>query len=384
MKKRENLYTNKYLNDVYVFNKEKEVMVTFVKIISIFFPIYLLSIILITYILYKKIALPEIVFLSVSILLSSLWIFVFNKEVKKIQNRNVFRLLRIAFILFLNMFTVAVSSHSHNATYLVVYLVIFVEFILFFDNIEYLKAILLTIVVFFFENATHYGFILNFEDNVFKYDFIFTIFDVLVVCIFSYLISRYYVISKYNEFKLLKQNEKEKLIDPLTKMMNKRYFMNIIDEINEEKGCVVAILIDLDHFKNVNDIFGHKKGDEILSISSDYILSVFRNCDICRIGGDEFAGLIKISENIDETRKIITERVLALLDKMPITVEEDDKRVDVTFSIGVYTSIITSTNSAEDVFAKADELMYKVKNTTRDGCAIGYDSCDKVEYYTNK
>ncbi|MGM7636754.1 sensor domain-containing protein [Bacillus sp. Hm123] len=158
--------------------------------------------------------------------------------------------------------------------------------------------------------------------------------------------------------------------DPLTNLPNRRYFMNsLYDEVEAVKknGRSLAVLIiDLDHFKNVNDSGGHDKGDFVLVEAAMRIKNSVRDGDvIARHGGDEFTILLKNITNQEEVQRV-AERIRANLNR-PIKVF--DQHYTMSCSIGIAT-FPESGKEAGTLLTHADMALYKVKNNNRNDCAF--------------
>jgi diguanylate cyclase (GGDEF)-like protein len=116
--------------------------------------------------------------------------------------------------------------------------------------------------------------------------------------------------------------------------------------------------MDMDNFKRVNDLFGHKMGDEVLRLIASELKSKLRKTDIiARLGGDEFALLLP-SARLPEADVVISKMRTNLAEEMR------QRNWPVTFSIGVVVCLAPP-HSAEQIIDKADELMYEVKNSTK-------------------
>lgn len=155
------------------------------------------------------------------------------------------------------------------------------------------------------------------------------------------------------------------LTDPLTGLMNRR-------GLNEELlmrlsagggGCVA--LFDLDHFKQVNDTYGHASGDEVLRRFAALARSSVRDQDIvARIGGEEFAVILP-DATIDQAR-LVCDRVRRAI--AGSTVKVDGAIISVTVSGGV--TAYGGRSIVEDVLRNADRALYRAKNAGRDQLAM--------------
>ena len=162
---------------------------------------------------------------------------------------------------------------------------------------------------------------------------------------------------------LASENASLAMTDVLTGLPNRRLFLSDLQDrvarsAEAERECVVGVL-DLDRFKQVNDIYGHTAGDKLLvavgqrlrSLRSDSLL-------VARLGGDEFGLLI---EDDETAAKAIGERVIALLNR-PFQI--DGHRLSVGCSIG-FATFPYSGATANSVFDRADYALYDVKADRR-------------------
>jgi diguanylate cyclase (GGDEF)-like protein len=154
-------------------------------------------------------------------------------------------------------------------------------------------------------------------------------------------------------------------IDPLTSILNRRgFFKSIIPLANlaRRKGTSIGIvLIDVDDFKRINDAYGHKAGDEILTLVADTIRKGFRGSDVpARYGGDEF--IVFLSEAEPKSLQAIGEKIRRRVEKFSAAVE-------VTVSIGISHAVAERSDDTERwldaLIARADESLYRAKNTGR-------------------
>ncbi len=157
------------------------------------------------------------------------------------------------------------------------------------------------------------------------------------------------------------------ITDPLTGLYNRRHFEGIMEAelamISRQAEPCSVLLIDIDHFKRVNDTYGHKSGDAVLQRVSSLLESSLRKSDVvCRIGGEEFVALCRHA-GADEAAKI-GEHLRKRVEETPI--EVNGEQVAVTVSIGI-TSVAASADvpSAEECFRQADAALYASKSDGR-------------------
>ncbi len=153
--------------------------------------------------------------------------------------------------------------------------------------------------------------------------------------------------------------------DSLTGTYNRRYFTNRLKEEFERhrryKRPMSMLMIDIDHFKAVNDTYGHPCGDHILKSVCGTVQSALRRVDIlARYGGEEFCCILP--ETGFENSMILADRIRALVESAVYTYEGQDIRV--TVSIGVPGT--PEPGDSPDTFLKcADDALYKAKETGR-------------------
>ena len=167
--------------------------------------------------------------------------------------------------------------------------------------------------------------------------------------------------------KKVDQSELEELAarDSLTGLYNRRHFG---DEMTREFAAaqrygsdLACLMFDLDHFKPINDQYGHRMGDKVLVLLADSIAAELRTSDVAaRFGGDEFIVLLpgtKISLG-----KHIAERVRNYFDKNSIKV--DGKAVKITLSIGI-SGTEEKTSRLSEMLKCADQALYEAKGSGR-------------------
>jgi diguanylate cyclase (GGDEF)-like protein len=154
--------------------------------------------------------------------------------------------------------------------------------------------------------------------------------------------------------------------DPLTGLANRSRLQDRVDHAlarlrGRSPSHVAVLFIDLDHFKHLNDRFGHAKGDRALKVIAERIRSIIRPGDTAgRLGGDEFAVLLEDVDNPDVVATICNR----LLDGIIQPIELDDAAPIVSASIGFALGGIHGTTS-EDLLRNADIAMYAAKAAGR-------------------
>lgn len=166
----------------------------------------------------------------------------------------------------------------------------------------------------------------------------------------------------------LRREETRARTDPLTGVHNLRAFRDALHRevarLDRGASPPTLVYIDLDHFKPVNDTFGHAFGDELLVAIAQRLEGFVRDMDVvARIGGDEFAILMPEADGDSLQARVTRLRELLLEDMR-------QRESGITFSIGVLTCN-TVPDSVERCMHEADALMYRVKHSTRNAIAFG-------------
>lgn len=159
--------------------------------------------------------------------------------------------------------------------------------------------------------------------------------------------------------------------DPLTRLYNRRVFLKWCEREllrSQRSGVSFSLLmIDLDHFKRVNDSFGHQTGDDILCAAVEKMQDSVRGIDVlCRWGGEEFAVLLP-NAPIEATR-IVAERIRENIQKVTLSAARTPAEVDEAFLLTVSIGAATY-RDAEDGIAsmmqRADKALYEAKSAGR-------------------
>lgn len=154
--------------------------------------------------------------------------------------------------------------------------------------------------------------------------------------------------------------------DFLTGLMNRAAISETLEkEIsraardNHEIGIILA---DIDHFKAVNDSFGHPAGDAILCEVAQRMLGAVRGYDsVGRYGGEEF--LIVVPESDARETKIVAERILDVIAEKPI--ETDESSIEITMSLGTASGAISEDFGISELIGGADKALYQAKAAGR-------------------
>lgn len=146
--------------------------------------------------------------------------------------------------------------------------------------------------------------------------------------------------------------------DPLTELYNRRYFQDALQKAICKKAKGAVLLLDLDQFKEVNELNGHHVGDKLLrEVAKTLCVNIGHRGVVARLGGDEFALLL---QNADADQAILTAQYIAqLLEGIGFTAAQRPLRVTASVGIALFP---THGSSAADLMASADVAMYKAKD----------------------
>ncbi len=159
--------------------------------------------------------------------------------------------------------------------------------------------------------------------------------------------------------------------DDLTKVANRSFFEYEVKQWLKAYDTGVFILLDIDFFKQVNDVLGHRAGDKLLVETAKQLKLIFRKEDIvARFGGDEFAIFLPDVTDVD-TVKMRCDQILSRLAKK---YHHTNKQINVTASIGVV-FVDEEHRDYEVLYEAADVALYEVKKRGRNGAVI----CNKHE-----
>jgi diguanylate cyclase (GGDEF)-like protein len=206
-----------------------------------------------------------------------------------------------------------------------------------------------------------------------------------VLSVFSLIFFGVLIYASDNSYNLLQKNYYQAQHDALTGLYNRRYFVNYMDHVIKRvqfsKKSSYLLLIDLDHFKTINDSLGHELGDKVLKKVTKRIEDYCEDTHmIARLGGDEFTVVsneLYESENCQEIAYTFAKELLQIM-KEPYVI--DRHHLYISASIGV-NSIGHVSKEARQFIQEADIAMYQAKAQGRDGIILFDDELAKrVEY----
>jgi diguanylate cyclase (GGDEF)-like protein/PAS domain S-box-containing protein len=165
----------------------------------------------------------------------------------------------------------------------------------------------------------------------------------------------------------------QSITDPLTRLYNRRHFIALaakeVERSIRNKIPFSVLLIDVDHFKQYNDAFGHLEGDKVLVSLGEEILRNFRTMDTgFRYGGEEF--LVLLPETSSQGAMVPAERLRIRFSEIGFRPHPDEQPKNVTLSIGI--AEFRNGISVDDLVRSADLAMYAAKNAGRN-CTVNHE-----------
>lgn len=165
--------------------------------------------------------------------------------------------------------------------------------------------------------------------------------------------------------------QRQAVIDGLTGIFNRRHFLERVEEellrIRRFGGTCTMLMLDIDHFKQVNDLFGHTVGDEALKHVTKICVTCLRNVDLIgRVGGEEFAILL-LETNVMEGQQIADRLRQSIAENEFIT--EQRKRIPLRVSIGV-AEYLGKEETLTQLMTRADNGLYQAKRTGRNRVSV--------------
>ena len=202
-----------------------------------------------------------------------------------------------------------------------------------------------------------------------------------ILSLFSLVLLGVLFYASFSSFKLLEKSSYQAVHDHLTGLYNRRYFINYLEQkvrnLADSKKYSFMMLIDLDHFKSVNDSLGHDVGDKLLKVVSARLQRhVGEDQLLARLGGDEFVIVSHEFDSRDEALSNATTHAKTLLSRLKESFIIDQHHLYISASIGVEI-IEKNTANANRLIKEADIAMYEVKAQGRDGVVVFNDELAK-------
>ena len=152
------------------------------------------------------------------------------------------------------------------------------------------------------------------------------------------------------------------LFDPLTGLNNRRFLEShlstMIDNARVRRAPLTLMILDIDHFKRVNDTYGHDAGDEVLKAFADRLRGIIRGGDLlCRLGGEEFV-IVMPNVNIAAATRI-AERARLAVEEEAFLVSNATRSLSITTSVGIAER--TERSDSHDLYRRADQALYRSK-----------------------
>ncbi len=173
---------------------------------------------------------------------------------------------------------------------------------------------------------------------------------------------------RYTDFlrERLERNLEAAVTDVLTGLHNRRYMasqlQSMLARANRGGEAISVLIIDLDHFKSINDSFGHDVGDEVLREFAVRLATNVRAVDLpCRLGGEEFV-VVMPGTSLEDAQRI-AERIRRDISSEPFRALAGKAPLDVTVSVGVASSVDGDT--PETLLKRADQGVYEAKDRGR-------------------
>ncbi len=169
---------------------------------------------------------------------------------------------------------------------------------------------------------------------------------------------------------LVEESQRLAAVDPLTGLMNRRSFAETLERdivrASRHGSELAVVMLDVDHFKHVNDRYGHAAGDRVLAATSALLQAQGRKGDLVgRWGGEEF--IVALHCTASEGAMIAAERIRIALAEASITTAEGET-IPITASLGVAT--FQQGDTLESLVDRADRAMYASKTAGRNRCTL--------------
>ena len=187
--------------------------------------------------------------------------------------------------------------------------------------------------------------------------------SVFVLELLLYAVGAAFIVLVLTKERTLRSHKTAALTDPLTGLFNRRGLVEVTRDVTHTSGRgsrpITVLVFDLDHFKSINDRFGHAVGDEVLRLFASVASANMRTTDfLARLGGEEFAAMVQgtLDEGI-----MIGERLRVAFESAARTVA--GRYIGATVSVGV--AAHAAATNIDALLARADEALYAAKSAGR-------------------
>jgi len=160
------------------------------------------------------------------------------------------------------------------------------------------------------------------------------------------------------------------ITDELTGIFNRRHFFEMAEKkfarAQKNNHPLSALIVDLDHFKQFNDRYGHVVGDQVLREAARLMCTAMRESDIIgRYGGEEFS--IILPDTTVKAAIFVAERLISQVSDVPIETEAGRLTIQLSIGVGVMSQ---ETPTLHSLIVRADQAMYLAKNAGRNCVAV--------------
>ena len=207
-----------------------------------------------------------------------------------------------------------------------------------------------------------------------------------ILAIFSLVLMGVLLYASFSSYKLIEKSYYQASHDHLTSLKNRRFFIGSLERtvsnLQESQKYAFLLLIDLDHFKSINDSLGHDIGDKLLQVVSIRLQKhVNEEQLLARLGGDEFVIVSQEFETKAMAQEYAVTLAKTLLSVLKKTFIIDIHHLYISASIGVEI-IDKEVSSANRIIKEADIAMYEVKAQGRDGVVLFNDAlAERIEHH---
>ena len=176
------------------------------------------------------------------------------------------------------------------------------------------------------------------------------------------------VTSSYFHLGLLLRLYREATHDGLTGLLNRMAFIQAVEQVmaTHRRESIVFMMLDLDHFKRLNDNYGHSVGDKVLQQFARIMRKEVRSIDyVARYGGEEFV-IVLVGQSKDEAMAV-AERIRASTES---TIMQDHEGQEFNFTVSIGVASLEANESIAQAMRRADDGLYEAKRISRN-CVVG-------------